>query len=1645
VDQWDERHEHLGPWPAATLPVALLPLRLETRFDRSSDQPLLRVRAYPDDLHLDSYEPELTETEQRWGRHYWEQRWAAGADEGQAKAAWVQLADRFGPARAAWVRQALTPENLSALGTRESPQFPAVASRLAAWSRAAHTYVLPDRLAVLGYRRGQRVLAAFGQPIPDFLPVGPDPSSPPPTVADGAVPTAPGLQWLVDYAEAERLGMAVTVPIGDADVAEGFDTLLVLGLRTKQDGAQRLSDLLTAQHYTDGLAFVPQGTPSNNTPEATSGYASRDPGQETSFRVEADEATASHAGDSNGAITAAALGLDAAVFAHIDHAGDRQQADARHLQGALWAVTWGYFLEQMLSGDITDEDLERTRSHYLGHVRARGPLPALRVGNQPYGLLPVLPLDSLDLEGRPDATLISLLHRLRSVWRMAQAHVPQLRRGVEPHNLAEHLLQILSMGAVSCQYWARPALPAAVFGDPEVQGFEPQLPADLAERLASTQDALSDMGRGGSDPVGNLLLTDQAFPLRVPLVQEGPLSHSEPVTPNYIRWLRTADYTTIEKEDLSSLPGAEKGLRSLLYVLLRHAVLLEYARCAHRILVAEGLATPDDDRDPALIDITSASTSTLGRAVDQSVSPIGVLRDSLHKLTQADHPEAARLDELRAHLQHLEEVPSARLRWLLSETLDLASHRLDAWLTAQATHALADLRRRQALGLYLGAYGVVQELRAAPAPTVVTTPPLGEENGPLFEAETGNAGFLHAPSLSQAAVAAVLRNGYLTHKGDSGDQPLALDLSSARVRLAQWLLDGVRQGQSLGALLGYRFERGLTQRGLAQYLEAFRVLAPLGDYYKLEAAKRARIETEMAALLQQQNMEMALAQSALDALQGEIDALTSQIDSKTAERSSLQSEVNTLNSQIATKQEEIAQLEEEQAFWAAEVERLTNLERKREAQLNLNMVTRQLEEARDALASMVSERDEKQNRITTLTGEINTLSGQITTKQGQLAQKQSEVDTLQTQHEQARIALREQIEQEMQVQIDAVLQRYRDTYLYPPTTELQAMEAIAAQQVVDGLILLRLHRAGEIPWGRHDLPPAEGTDRQQVEAELALLEHTVDAVSDVITAEALYQMMQGNPLRAGATLDAVASGEMPPPELEYIRTPRSGVAATHRLLVLFTGAPSPASQWTALPRHARAAAEPWLNAWAARLLGDPSRIRLRAELFNPETGAVQATVDATLAEVGLCPLDVVYGVQGDAGGEVTERVRYHLRRLAQGEPGAELRLLPQRDSAWGPELLSLAELIELARAVAELIAGGRALEPRDLRLPGEAVAASEDLEELAARADTTAATLTTAHANLEALLAVGETADLEELRQTLLDLSHLGLPAVVPRSAAGTAAADREVLLAQGAEVAAEASRRLARLEELAASFDPTTATLEAQRNHHLARLQAVLGTSFTPLVNLTPDPTAPLDFAASTELQGGDPLAAVTWLLRMSRVRERSARLRDVLGYAEAVNSGARFELAVAQFPRTPGERWVALPLPAGTSPPSGRVSLVAHCPDGLPAGGAVAGLLVDEWVEVIPGDEETTGLAFHFDAPATQPPHTVLLAVPPNESRAWDLGDLALAVLDTLELARLRAVDRDALAAAGVSDDPLPAIYLARNPAGDTVSTDFIRTATR
>jgi hypothetical protein len=221
-----------------------------------------------------------------------------------------------------------------------------------------------------------------------------------------------------------------------------------------------------------------------------------------------------------------------------------------------------------------------------------------------------------------------------------------------------------------------------------------------------------------------------------------------------------------------------------------------------------------------------------------------------------------------------------------------------------------------------------------------------------------------------------------------------------------------------------------------------------------------------------------------------------------------------------------------------------------------------------------------------------------------------------------------------------------------------------------------------------------------------------------------------------------------------------------------------------------------------------------------------------------------------------------------------------------------------------------------------------------------------------------------------------------------------------------------------------------------------LLGKGFVVLPRFTAGDPGELAqaIAASDAVQGGAPGEAVRWFRRMTRVRPRVALMGDAFMYADALGGTDPLALSVAQLPFQAGDRWIGLPIDEAQPPEANRVSLVASLPDGFDASSPLAGLLVDDWVETLPSPTETTGLAFHFDQPDARAPNAVLIAVPPDARRPWDLATLEKILLEAFDLAKIRAVDTEALAGLGQF---LPALFFTFNTDNRTVSTDFTRVA--
>jgi len=453
-----------------------------------------------------------------------------------------------------------------------------------------------------------------------------------------------------------------------------------------------------------------------------------------------------------------------------------------------------------------------------------------------------------------EASLVDFVRRALPVWRDSAAATPRVGGSADPD---QDLVRLLGMDASSMVYRAR-----YVFGDGMLWalfpwlGFGDDVRQDWwDEHLRRGRELLDGFGYPGWDPrVIHMGMAPGSFHVTNPTVTPAPLSETDPLPAdaqlpdgsagNYLRWLRQA---SVDDVRAGRYPSTGPPPDALLYHLLRQSLLLEYAAQAADAEVRAGRLSVAELHEAELINV-SPRVATL--------SPWQLLaRPSLDRptMTWAAYLQAFRfppgspygsLEELRTSLDWLADRPTAELDRLLTETLDACSHRLDCWATGLAASLLE--RRRSAeqpAGVHLGGFGWVEDLRPAPRPPEVTGVELDaarrldllrqrktelvRQLPPPLRPHQDNGGFIYAPSPAQATTGAVLRNGYLTHRQTSNGTLLAMDLSSARTRTALWIMDAVRQGQPLGAVLGYRFERGLHELDRDLYVQPFRDRYPL--------------------------------------------------------------------------------------------------------------------------------------------------------------------------------------------------------------------------------------------------------------------------------------------------------------------------------------------------------------------------------------------------------------------------------------------------------------------------------------------------------------------------------------------------------------------------------------------------------------------------------------------------------------------------------------------------------------------------------------------------------------------------------------------------------------------------------------------------
>jgi hypothetical protein len=844
------------------LPLALLPVRIETRYIGGDPPSELLVRVFPDLIHADLHDPLLTASEQDLAKAFWRQTWRAGNDVAAKDQAFAWLAEQTGPWRAAWVATEMTPRNQEDAPTTPvppekelvpPPRFPSPDA--AATGRPVYAKLLPTRWVVVAMVNNEAIGTWVGAEIPETLVMAPG-------LADGGDVDGQGLldaqelKWTHDVDEAERVGMLVRIDLDQLGKRQ-FDSLLVVGInldRTSDD----VEALLDAHRYTHGLDLIPQGTATNATETVVTPWHPSRPDLAAVRASELDPRVASTRPDiaSDGDLfrmlgaDAVSVGLGLGGNSTFDlslHAGIPELPQSEAMNRVIWPATFGHYLTSPLAGVIDDDGMAWLRDWATAFVRGGGPLPTMLVGAQPYGVIPAC---SIPPNSEPVGNIELVEHTIGALahdWNDAIASVPRIdpsAADINPEGDTDW-----SLAAVVAQVMGTVPHPTGLHlrhVDGLRSEYNAQFGGDLLGIGFRALAFFDGDGNAYGDSPHNYAMVQYRLlqaDLETPTSPEGQLNDLEMHRDNFLS-ASAFEGIDFDVDQLNYLEELGATIRDdMIPLVAAHIERLLPIRNAIRASDLDPSGTIGDDDDPqlffsiyadageeqtwnsplvadgvtadAVAELTTFLTGMRSRVASAQDSEGGYDEDKplLHHLvnrsadlvsTQADR------DLLLAGLDGLIEITTtdpdavATIERLLRESIGIASYRLDAWFTAVASWRLENKRAKKPHGLQVGAYGFVVDLR--------------KREG------RGSQGYVMAPSLSLATTAAVLRSGWAAFGGETETSGLAVDLSSDRVRRAQWLADGVRRGQDLAELLGARFERRLHDAGLDRWVKPFREL-----------------------------------------------------------------------------------------------------------------------------------------------------------------------------------------------------------------------------------------------------------------------------------------------------------------------------------------------------------------------------------------------------------------------------------------------------------------------------------------------------------------------------------------------------------------------------------------------------------------------------------------------------------------------------------------------------------------------------------------------------------------------------------------------------------------------------------------------------
>ena len=1478
------------------------------------------------------------------------------------------------------------------------PNFPDnIETKDGTWSEAPKSTVMPDRFVFLGMNGDKFTHTKVGKAIPNPLIVGINPESTGGSAFEyddkGNLLVEENTKWLTDFDEAVKKGMGIIVPLKGTEKREGFKKIIVIGVKNAdaETSKMMLEELLESHAWSpEGIGILPIGTPTNNTESKTSGFSSKEESNKTYARLKGDslfEGTAAEVNKMDGFRLTKALGIDTRILNRLEHTDRQDIHNALLMNKSLWNSTMGYYMEEVMDSIFTLDNVRRTEGFFTEYVSGRGWLPALRIGTQPYGILPTTAFSRFKvhtnesipaikgsdfvslsstalnhrLQKRFDIRLKLLFNTIRQQWMEIVKNEPLKIDDFDPSETTaqEHFMQLLGLQATSIEQYFRyntntarrrstdPTIGSSVnftegdiFGPYNIQALFGQLVESgyfiddtYFEQLnrSKQSDTMTDetfnrivaLSRMKESRIFRLRYHNNFGQLSGPFVRE-----------DKEKFVKSIEGETYIDKMLNLQPNKLWDIdsfdnlysKSLFFMFLRQSLALSYRDTALDLLMADNFINENTRR--------------------------------------------------RAGAKGNYLIPGPQGEDILFTKWDYLF---------QTGGDLINITQRSPYRSFPFDKNWVQNSLV--------------NNGNLAERTLAEYLFNMPQNSSKRAKITRLTNHFLELKEipvDELERLFAEHLDLCTYRFDAWQLGFANK----------RLEKMRTKVSGKEgiYLGAFGILedlVPGGERDAVNVPDALKENDNKLVYKDKDNEGFIHTPSINHALTAAILRSGYIANKKTGNLN------NPMAVNLTSKRVRMALKLMQGIHNGQETGALLGYQFERG--LHENYLKQNIE-----LDQFIYDLRRKFPLVPDADGQSD-------------INKNEEQSTMNV------------------VNGMKMLEAVRNTI---------GEKALMGEQ---SLYELELQNSNNLRM-RLGLPLSISTNQLlAIFKEMDEMANAFDALGDLLMSESVYHIAQGNHVRSAAVFAALSEGRAPK-EVQIINTPRTGHVLTQRLILQMesiSGAglsdadtQTKAQHWQNIGFTPRSLAEPSLNKWLGEMIGDPSQIRCYAYYHNIRDYYRLIK----LSDLGLQAIDIIYAMSSAADNNsdaLNKLVAFYVRTENNLAVGTEISIYfkDRNDHLIGPseklsaDIKTFNEMLPLFSSLFDTISKARFTAADDYLIPGENIPDNMDLQqldvdEIKSRAafalqnfiqinDSLKNVFNTKGLNInnpaEVSGAIYSMAEINSLRDHLLAAAKYGIPNAQPDAAIEIAPEDGIILAKQATAVIKVMEEKVTLSQSLLNNQDNLTDKSKVE--HMTALAKNLFGSSFVMIPHFRLRNRQEIGEILNQVKEEGllrnvDEYAMDAWVEGIAKVRTKVNKLEMVNTMSEMFDTGfpeyTPLQLPYGTVETANGESindyWMGMEYPADYEPDDDKLSLVVLNTEALHADMADAkccGLLIDEWIEVIPEREETSGITFNYDQPDAEPPQSMLLVVPAVEKGKWKWDDLAYSILDTMDLYKARLVE--------------------------------------